>query len=198
MAAPWPTFACPPATAMMKLLGLLALAQLLLLALMYLKLSALEERVEVAAQGPVAAEPAEFRMRFQQLLQRAAARRQAEERLWRARAAAARAAVAAAGIWVEMLLASACLLLWWFSEPGAFHLLCMNVMLIGSLNTVLLNGNPLLRYDGYFVLSDLAELPNLAQRSRQRWVETARHWLLGVEPAPDRSMCRWCRARKCR
>ena len=59
MAAPWPTFACPPATAMMKLLGLLALAQLLLLALMYLKLSALEERVEVAAQGPVAAEPAD-------------------------------------------------------------------------------------------------------------------------------------------
>ena len=42
---------------MMKLLGSLALAQLLLLALMYLKLSAVEERVEVAAQGSVAAEP---------------------------------------------------------------------------------------------------------------------------------------------
>ncbi len=39
-------------------------------------------------------------------------------------------------------------------------------MLICSVNTLLFNGNPLLRYDGYFVLSDLVEVPNLAAEGR--------------------------------
>ena len=77
-----------------------------------------------------------------------------------------RAAVAAAGIYVELTLASVCTLLWWFTYPGAFHSLCFNVMVVCGLSTVLLNGNPLLRYDGYFVLADVLDVPNLWQRSR--------------------------------
>jgi putative peptide zinc metalloprotease protein len=77
-----------------------------------------------------------------------------------------RIAVAAAGIGVELFLAAAATFGWWFSEPGLFHTVCMNVMLVCSLNTLLLNGNPLLRYDGYFVLSDWLEIPNLAAESR--------------------------------
>ena len=43
--------------------------------------------------------------------------------------------------------------------------LAYNVMLIGGVSTLLFNGNPLLRFDGYYILADLLEIPNLAQRS---------------------------------
>ena len=76
-----------------------------------------------------------------------------------------RIAVSAAGIYVELLLASVCTFLWWFSGPGTFNALCLNTMLICSVGTVVLNGNPLLRYDGYYILSDLIEVPNLREQA---------------------------------
>ena len=76
-----------------------------------------------------------------------------------------RAAVGAAGVFVELVLAAVCTFLWWFSEPGLFNTLCFNVMLVCSVSTLLFNGNPLMRYDGYFVLADLAEIPNLSQQA---------------------------------
>lgn len=75
--------------------------------------------------------------------------------------------VAAAGIGTEFLIASTCTFLWVFSVPGAMHLFFLNVILVCSLNTLLINGNPLLRYDGYFVLSDLLNRPNLGQEATQ-------------------------------
>jgi len=42
-----------------------------------------------------------------------------------------------------------------------------NVMLIAGFSTLVVNGNPLLRYDGYFILTDLLEMPNLAQRGQK-------------------------------
>ncbi|MGD9723901.1 MAG: site-2 protease family protein [Pirellulales bacterium] len=76
-----------------------------------------------------------------------------------------RIAVAAAGMYVELLLASICTFLWWASAPGLFHALCLNTMLICSIGTLVLNGNPLLRYDGYYILSDLVDVPNLRSES---------------------------------
>ena len=77
-----------------------------------------------------------------------------------------RALVGVAGMWVEIILASACTFVWWFSQPGIVHYLCLSTIFICSVSTVVLNGNPFLRYDGYYVLSDLLEIPNLWQRSR--------------------------------
>ncbi len=79
-----------------------------------------------------------------------------------------RMAVSAAGIYVELLVASLAATLWWYAEPGVLASLCLSVMLVASVGTLLLNGNPLLRYDGYYLLSDLVEVPNLEQTSRQR------------------------------
>ncbi|HVU88537.1 MAG TPA: HlyD family efflux transporter periplasmic adaptor subunit [Pirellulales bacterium] len=90
-----------------------------------------------------------------------------------------RAAVAAAGIYVEVVLAAMAAALWWSSEPGLFKALCFNVMLVGSINTLLFNGNPLLRYDGYYVLSDLIEIPNLAEQSSTALRTLAARVLLG-------------------
>ena len=90
-----------------------------------------------------------------------------------------RIAVVAAGVAVEVALASAALWLWWLAEPGLFRTLCLNVAVVGSVSTVLFNGNPLLRYDGYFVLADLLEIPNLAETSKATWREAIGRWFRG-------------------
>jgi len=92
-----------------------------------------------------------------------------------------RMAVSAAGIYVELLLAAIALLIWRQAEPGILSSLCLNVLFVASVGTLLLNGNPLLRYDGYYLLSDLAEVPNLEQTSRAELLAIAGRWCLGVE-----------------
>jgi len=93
-----------------------------------------------------------------------------------------RIAVSAAGIWVELQLAAAATFLWWFSQPGLLNSLCLNVMFVCSVSTLLLNGNPLLRYDGYFILADLVEVPNLRQQADSALREWLLAWWCGIEP----------------
>lgn len=98
-----------------------------------------------------------------------------------------RACIAAAGIYVELALAALAGFLWLISIPGsALHLLSANVMLICSLSTVLVNANPLLRYDGYYVLSDLWRVPNLHEQSREALRSMATAWLSASRPPGDR------------
>ena len=78
-----------------------------------------------------------------------------------------RAVVGAAGMLVETFVAALAMFVWVLVEPGAARAVAFNVMVIAGISTVIFNGNPLLRYDGYYILCDLAELPNLAQRSQQ-------------------------------
>lgn len=78
-----------------------------------------------------------------------------------------RAIVAAAGMLVEVFLAALALYVWLLTEPGMVRAIAFNVMLVGGFSTLLVNGNPLLRYDGYFILTDLIEMPNLAQRGQK-------------------------------
>lgn len=78
-----------------------------------------------------------------------------------------RAFIGFAGIYVEMLLASIATYVWWFSEPGLLNHLALSLMFISSVSTLLFNGNPLLRFDGYYILMDLAEIPNLRQKATE-------------------------------
>jgi putative peptide zinc metalloprotease protein len=96
-----------------------------------------------------------------------------------------RAAIGAAGIYVEVVLSSVCTFLWWFSEPGLFHNLCLNVMFISSVTTIVFNANPLLRYDGYYILADLMEIPNLRQKATTILSRKLSEWCLGMEPPED-------------
>jgi putative peptide zinc metalloprotease protein len=88
--------------------------------------------------------------------------------------------VGAAGMMVEVFLASLALFLWLLVEPGAWRAVLFNVMLIAGVSTLLFNGNPLLRYDGYYMLSDLLEIPNLAQRANRYWAYLAERYLFAV------------------
>lgn len=85
---------------------------------------------------------------------------------WRLPSKWQRMAVSAGGIAVEIVLAAVATMVWWYAQPGILQLMAMNVMVVCTVGTLVVNGNPLLRYDGYYILSDLVEIPNLWQRSR--------------------------------
>lgn len=92
-----------------------------------------------------------------------------------------RIVVAGAGIMVEFGLAAGAMILWTQMEPGLARAAAFNTMLIGSVSTLLFNGNPLLRYDAFYILSDLIEIPNLASRANRYVLYLIQHYLLGLE-----------------
>ncbi len=99
-----------------------------------------------------------------------------------------RAVVAAAGIAAEMSLAAVAILLWVMLSPGLPKSICLFVVVIGGLSTLTFNANPLLKFDGYYVLTDLLELPNLAQRSQQYWKDIFRRYGFGLKNIPRISL----------
>jgi len=74
--------------------------------------------------------------------------------------------IAGMGIMTELFIASLALFIWLLVESGAVHTLAYSIMMISGISTLLFNGNPLLRFDGYFVLADALEIPNLSSRSQ--------------------------------
>lgn len=77
-----------------------------------------------------------------------------------------RMAVGAGGMIFELAVAGAAALVWKSSADGSLvRQIAYNAMFTASLSTILFNANPLMRFDGYFILSDLLEVPNLMQRS---------------------------------
>ncbi len=92
-----------------------------------------------------------------------------------------RAAIGAGGMYIELVLASICTFIWWNTEPGMLHFLCLSTMFVCSVSTVIFNSNPLLRYDGYYILSDILEVPNLAHKARSALVGLLRQWCLGIK-----------------
>lgn len=94
-----------------------------------------------------------------------------------------RAAVGAAGMMVEMLLAALALYVWLLVEPGLTKAVAYNVMVVGGISTLIVNGNPLLRYDGYYILCDLIEMPNLAQRGQRYLAWLWDRYVFGVKDA---------------
>ena len=91
-----------------------------------------------------------------------------------------RMAVASAGIAVELFLAALALLVWLAVEPGMVRQVAYAVMLVGGVSTLLFNGNPLLRFDGYYVLADWLEIPNLSSKANQYLAAISKRILLGM------------------
>ncbi len=103
---------------------------------------------------------------------------------WAFRSKWHRALVGSAGMIVELVIASVAAIIWSQTVEGtAINGICYNVMFIASVSTLLFNGNPLLRYDAYYILSDLLEIPNLAQRSRNYIKYVVKRYPWGVKRA---------------
>jgi putative peptide zinc metalloprotease protein len=96
-----------------------------------------------------------------------------------------RAFIGAAGMYVEVCIASIATFLWWFSAPGLVNNIALSTMFVCSVSTVVFNGNPLLRYDGYYILSDLLEIPNLRQKATTILNRKMGAWFLGLEEPDD-------------
>ena len=77
-------------------------------------------------------------------------------------------AVNMAGILVELILAALAVLVWVVTPAGLINQLAFNAMMVCSISTVVFNANPLMKFDGYYVLADLMEIPNLRDRARQQ------------------------------
>jgi putative peptide zinc metalloprotease protein len=89
-----------------------------------------------------------------------------------------RVVVSAVGIMIELTLAAIALAIWLNLQPGLVRDLAFVTMFIASVSTVMFNGNPLLSFDGYYVMCDALDLPNLGPRSRAYWFERLRQLAL--------------------
>ncbi len=97
-----------------------------------------------------------------------------------------RAFIGAAGMYVELVIASMATFVWWFSEPGTIvNQLALSTMFVCSVSTLMFNANPLMRYDGYYILSDLTEIPNLRQKASTILHRKAGKWCLGLKEPDD-------------
>ena len=89
--------------------------------------------------------------------------------------------ISAAGIYVECFIASLATFCWFYSNPGLFNSLMLATMFICSMNTIMFNANPLMRYDGYYVLADYLEIPNLRVKANQFFSYAFQEKVLGLE-----------------
>ena len=96
-----------------------------------------------------------------------------------------RIAVGAAGVAVELLLGALALLVWAAVEPGWLRTIAFDIAWIAAASSLLVNGNPLLRFDGYYVLSDALEIPNLRQRSTQYLMWWVQRYVFGLTAVRD-------------
>lgn len=114
---------------------------------------------------------------------------------WSFRSRRQRVLVGAAGMIVELFFAAIAAFIWVNTGEGVMHSLAYNAMVVASVSTLVFNLNPLLRFDGYYILSDLLEIPNLTQRANQQLRYFAERGLFGVKklesPARTRAEAGW-------
>ncbi|PCJ16078.1 MAG: hypothetical protein COB02_17095 [Candidatus Cloacimonadota bacterium] len=89
--------------------------------------------------------------------------------------------VGSAGMIVELFIASLAAIFWANSGNGAVNSIAFNLMVIGSVSSIIFNGNPLTKLDSYYMLSDILEIPNLYERSRLQWYYLIEKYIYGVE-----------------
>jgi len=108
---------------------------------------------------------------------------------WALRSKLHRTIIGAAGMMTELALAAVAAVAWVWTAGAAspwqqgLHAACYYVMFISTVSTIVFNANPLLRFDGYYILSDLLEIPNLAERSRQYVLYLVKRYAYGVRGA---------------
>jgi putative peptide zinc metalloprotease protein len=100
---------------------------------------------------------------------------------WAFRSRWARAFVGSAGMIAELFLAALATFVWAATGEGTLHSLAFNVIFVASVSTLVFNLNPLLRFDGYYILSDLLEIPNLQIRAARQFVYWLERFAFGVK-----------------
>ncbi len=103
---------------------------------------------------------------------------------WSLRSRWQRIVVSMAGVMVELVCASIAALVWVATSPGTLpHTLAANVIILASVSSLLFNGNPLLRYDAYYALSDWLDIPNMQQRAKEQLHYLVKRYVYGLRTA---------------
>lgn len=106
-----------------------------------------------------------------------------------------RVMVSAMGIITELIIASISIIVWSISEPGVIKTLALNSAIVASLSTILFNANPLLKFDGYYVLQDVLEIPNLYGRAQAYLTYLVLTYIVGHKssesPAYEKEERKW-------
>ena len=114
---------------------------------------------------------------------------------WSFRSKRERVMVGLAGMIVEFFVAAIAAIIWSRTAPGILHSVCFNMMFVASVSTLIFNINPLMRFDGYYIMADLLEIANLNQRSMQQWKHIFERYLFGVKqstsPGHSKSETAW-------
>ena len=100
---------------------------------------------------------------------------------WAFRSRWKRVLVGASGMIMEIFIAALFVFVWAYTGEGTLHSLAYNIMFIASVSTVLFNGNFLLHFDGYYILADLLDIPNLSQRSFGQLRHLVERYLFGYK-----------------
>lgn len=98
---------------------------------------------------------------------------------WRLKRARQRAAVAAGGMYVECIVSVVAGLIWLSTTEGSVNTLALQTMILCSISSLVINANPLMRFDGYYILSDLVSEPNLRAKSDRELFMIVERLLLG-------------------
>jgi putative peptide zinc metalloprotease protein len=102
--------------------------------------------------------------------------------------------ISGAGIYVELIIAAIATFIWWNTPSQPFvNNMALSLMIVCSVSTVVFNANPLMRYDGYYVLADWLEIPNLRDRSNRYLQRIVMEHCLGMEVQPEPYMELWRR-----
>ncbi|MFM7151773.1 MAG: site-2 protease family protein [Gemmataceae bacterium] len=100
--------------------------------------------------------------------------------------------ISAAGIYVELVIAAIATFIWWYTPTQPFiNNLALSLMIVCSVSTVVFNANPLMRFDGYYVLADWLEIPNLREKANRYLKNMVLERCLGVEVPPEEYMELW-------
>ena len=94
-----------------------------------------------------------------------------------------------AGIWVELIIASLATFVWWYTPHWPFvNNVSLCIMVLCSISTFVFNANPLMRFDGYYILADWLEVPNLRERANRYIMGIAQEKCFGIEVPPEQYM----------
>lgn len=105
-----------------------------------------------------------------------------------------RIVISAAGIYVELVIAAIATFVWWNTPTQPFiNNLALSLMVVCSISTIVFNANPLMRFDGYYVLADWIEIPNLREKANRYLKNIFCKVALGIEVPPEPYMARWRR-----
>lgn len=93
--------------------------------------------------------------------------------------------IGGAGMYIEVIMSAIAVWVWWFTKPGLLNHLALNLFFVSTVTTVIFNANPLMRFDGYYMMSDFLEIPNLRQKADKHVRDTFGWYCLGIEPQRD-------------